>query len=145
MLKEKLLNDMKEAMKNKDTIRKNTIQLVRAAILNKEKEEQKELTDTEIEQIISKEIKKRNDTIGMLLEHNRETEIGDIQKEQDVLAEYLPKPLTPEELDRVVTKILAEGTFGPKQMGAVIKAIKEEVGTRAEGKMISELVKSKLK
>lgn len=145
MLKEKLLNDMKEAMKNKDTVRKNTIQLVRAAILNKEKEEQKELTDTEIEQIISKEIKKRNDTIGMLLEHNRETEIGDIQKEQDVLAEYLPKPLTPEELDRVVTKILAEGTFGPKQMGAVIKAIKEEVGTRAEGKMISELVKSKLK
>lgn len=145
MLKEKLLNDMKEAMKNKDTVRKNTIQLVRAAILNKEKEEQKELTDTEIEQIISKEIKKRNDTIGMLLEHNRETEIGDIQKEQDVLAEYLPKPLTPEELDRVVTKILAEGAFGPKQMGAVIKAVKEEVGTRAEGKMISELVKSKLK
>lgn len=145
MLKEKLLNDMKEAMKNKDTVRKNTIQLVRAAILNKEKEEQKELTDTEIEQIISKEIKKRNDTIGMLLEHNRETEIGDIQKEQNVLAEYLPKPLTPEELDRVVTKILAEGTFGPKQMGAVIKAVKEEVGTRAEGKMISELVKSKLK
>lgn len=145
MLKERLLNDMKEAMKNKDTIRKNTIQLVRAAILNKEKDEQKELTDTEIEQIISKEIKKRNDTIGMLLEHDRETEIGDIQKEQDVLAEYLPKPLTPEELDRVVTKILAEGTFGPKQMGAVIKAVKEEVGTRAEGKMISELVKSKLK
>ena len=145
MLKEKLLNDMKEAMKNKDTVRKNTIQLVRAAILNKEKEEQKELTDTVIEQIISKEIKKRNDTIGMLLEHNRETEIGDIQKEQDVLAEYLPKPLTPKELDRVVTKILAEGTFGPKQMGVVIKAVKEEVGTRAEGKMISELVKSKLK
>lgn len=145
MLKEKLLNDMKEAMKNKDTIRKNTIQLVRAAILNKEKDEQKELSDTEIEQIISKEIKKRNDTIGMLLEHNRETEIGDIQKEQDVLAEYLPKPLTPEELDRVVTKILAEGSFGPKQMGAVIKAVKEEVGTRAEGKMISELIKSKLK
>lgn len=145
MLKERLLNDMKEAMKNKDTIRKNTIQLVRAAILNKEKDEQKELSDTEIEQIISKEIKKRNDTIGMLLEHNRETEIGDIQKEQDVLAEYLPKPLTPEELDRVVTKILAEGSFGPKQMGAVIKAVKEEVGTRAEGKMISELVKSKLK
>lgn len=145
MLKERLLNDMKEAMKNKDTIRKNTIQLVRAAILNKEKDEQKELTDTEIEQIISKEIKKRNDTIGMLLEHARETEIGDIQKEQDVLAEYLPKPLTPEELDRVVTKILAEGAFGPKQMGAVIKAVKEEVGTRAEGKMISELVKSKLK
>lgn len=145
MLKERLLNDMKEAMKNKDVIRKNTIQLVRAAILNKEKDEQKELSDTEIEQIISKEIKKRNDTIGMLLEHNRETEIGDIQKEQDVLTEYLPKPLTPEELDRVVTKILAEGSFGPKQMGAVIKAVKEEVGTRAEGKMISELVKSKLK
>ena len=81
----------------------------------------------------------------MLLEHNRETEIGDIQKEQNVLAEYLPKPLTPEKLDRVVTKILAEGSFGPKQMGAVIKAVKEEVGTRAEGKMISELVKSKLK
>ena len=145
MLKEKLLNDMKEAMKNKDTVRKNTIQLVRAAILNKEKDKQKELSDTEIEQIISKEIKKRNDTIGMLLVHDRETEIGDIQKEQDVLAEYLPKPLTPEELDRVVTKILAEGTFGPKQMGAVIKAVKEEVGIRAEGKMISELVKSKLK
>lgn len=145
MLKERLLNDMKEAMKNKDTIRKNTIQLVRAAILNKEKDEQKELTDTEIEQIISKEIKKRNDTIGMLLVHDRETEIEDIQKEQDVLAEYLPKPLTPEELDRVVTKILAEGSFGPKQMGAAIKAIKEEIGTRAEGKMISELVKSKLK
>ena len=145
MLKERLLNDMKEAMKNKDTIRKNTIQLVRAAILNKEKDEQKELTDTEIEQIISKEIKKRNDTIGMLLVHDRETEIGDIQKEQDVLAEYLPKPLTPEELDKIVTKILAEGSFGPKQMGAVIKAVKEEVGTRAEGKMISELVKSKLK
>ena len=144
MLKERLLNDMKEAMKNKDTVRKNTIQLVRAAILNKEKDEQKELTDTEIEQIIQKQIKQRNDTIGMLLEHDRETEIADVQKEQEILSEYLPKPLTPEELDRIVTKVLAEGTFGPKQMGAVIKAVKEEVGTRAEGKAISEMVKEKL-
>ena len=56
----------------------------------------------------------------------------------------MPKPLTPEELDRIVTKVLAEGAFGPKQMGAVIKAVKEEVGTRAEGKVISELVKEKL-
>lgn len=144
MLKERLLNDMKEAMKNKDIVRKNTIQLVRAAILNKEKDEQKELTDTEIEKIIQKQIKQRNDTIAMLLEHDRETEIADIQKEQEILSEYLPKPLTPEELDHIVTKIIAEGAFGPKQMGAAIKAIKEEVGTRAEGKTISEMVKEKL-
>lgn len=144
MLKERLLNDMKEAMKNKDTIRKNTIQLVRAAILNKEKDIQKELTDTEIEEIISKEMKKRNDTIGMLLEHDRETEISDVQKEQEILSEYLPKPLNLEELDRIVTKIIANGAFGPTQMGAAIKAIKEEVGTRAEGKIISEMVKEKL-
>lgn len=145
MLKERLLNDMKEAMKNKNTVRKNTIQLVRADILNKEKELQKELSDTEIEQLIQKQIKQKNDTIGMLLEHNRETEIQDIQKEQEILSEYLPKQLTVEELDRVVTRVLADGSFGPKQFGAAIKAIKEEVGTRAEGKRISDLVKEKLK
>ena len=80
----------------------------------------------------------------MLLVHDRETEVADIQKEQEILSEYLPKPLTPEELDHIVTRVLAEGAFGPKQMGAVIKAVKEEVGTRAEGKAISELVKEKL-
>lgn len=145
MLKERLLNDMKEAMKNKDTVRKNTIQLVRAAILNKEKDLQKELSDSEIEQIIQKQIKQRTETIEMLLEHDRQTEIADIENEKNILSEYLPKPLSPKELEEIVTKVLAEGSFGPKQMGAVIKEVKDIAGTRAEGKMISDIVKEKLK
>lgn len=145
MIKEKLMNDFKDAMKNKDLIKKNTIQLVRAAILNKEKDLQKELDDSECEQVIAKQLKERNDTLAIYTEKCMVEKSVETQKEIDILKEYLPQPLSESELSEIIDEKINElGAVSIKDMGKVIKAVKENVGSRAEGKVISDMVKEKL-
>ncbi len=146
MIKEKLMNDFKESMKNKDLVRKNTIQLVRAAILNKEKDLQKELEDSECEQVIAKQVKERNDALAIYTEKCMVEKTVETQKEIDILKEYLPQPLSENELKDIVSEKIDELQAGSiKDMGKVIKAVKESVGTRADGKAISDMVKELLK
>ena len=145
MLKERLLNDFKESMKNKDIVKKNVIQLVRSAILNKEKDLQKELTDSECEQVIAAQIKQRTDALNIYNERNITNKADETQKEIDILKEYLPTQLTVEELTEIIERqIIEQNALSIKDMGKVIKAVKELVGTRAEGKLISDIVKEKL-
>ncbi len=146
MIKEKLMNDFKDAMKNKDLVKKNTIQLVRAAILNKEKDLQKELDDFECEQVIAKQLKERNDTLAIYTEKCMVEKSIETQKEIDILKEYLPQPLSKNELGEIIDNKISElGAVSIKDMGKVIKAVKECVGSRAEGKVVSDMVKEKLK
>lgn len=145
MIKEKLMNDFKNAMKNKDLVRKNTIQLVRAAILNKEKDLQKELDDSECEQVIAKQVKERNDALSIYTDKCMVEKTVETQKEIDILKEYLPQPLSEGELSEIVDNKISElGATNIKDMGKVIKTVKEIVGSRAEGKVISDMVKRKL-
>lgn len=145
MLKEKLLEDMKISMRDKNIVRKNVIQMVRAAILQVEKDKQIELTDEQIIDVIAKESKKRKDSLADYEKSGREELIKQINEEIEILAEYLPKPLSREELEGIIEEVIKNiGATTIKEMGAVMKAVKEKVGAAAEGKTINEIVKGKL-
>lgn len=145
MLKEKLLEDMKVSMRDKNVVRKNVIQMVRAAILQVEKDKQIELTDEQIIDVIAKESKKRKDSLADYGKSGREELIAQVNEEIEILAEYLPKPLSKEELEKVIEEVIvAVGATTMKEMGAVMKAVKEKVGASADGKTINEVVKELL-
>lgn len=145
MLKEKLLNELKNAMKDKNINRKNVIQMVRAAILQVEKDKQIELNDDEILQIIAKESKKRKDSIPDYEKGGRQDIVDQIKEEIEVLSEFLPKQLSPEELEEKIKVIIEKvGATSIKDMGKVMKTAKEELGATADGKSINEVVKKLL-
>ena len=145
MLKEKLLDDMKNAMKDKNVVRKNVIQMVRAAILQVEKDKQIELNDEQILEIIAKESKKRKDSLSDYEKSGREDLIAQINEEIEILSEYLPKPLSTEEIEKIVSEVISEvGATSMKEMGIVMKEAKAKIGPAADGKTINEIVKAKL-
>ena len=142
MWKEKLLDDLKAAMKDKDVVKKNTVQMVRAAVLQVEKDKQIELNDDQILEVIAKEFKKRNDSLADYEKSGREDLIAQIKEEMSVLEGYLPKKLSEEELTEKVKEIISEvGATSMKEMGLVMKTAKEKLGVPADGKMINEIVK----
>ena len=142
MLKEKLLEDLKNCMKEKNVVRKNVIQMVRAAILQVEKDKQITLDDNQIIDIIAKESKKRKDALGDYEKSGREDLINEIKEEIKVLAEYLPKQLSVEEVETIVKQVINEvGATSVKDMGRVMKVAKEKIGAASDGKTINEVVK----
>ena len=142
MLKEKLMEDLKESMKNKNTIRKNTIQMVRAAILQIEKDKGIEVEDNKILEIISKEVKTKKDVLKDFEKAERQDLIDQTNQEISVLQEYLPKQLSREEVKSEVEKIIAEiGATSMKDMGAIMKEAKAKMGASADGKTINEVAK----
>ena len=145
MLKEKLLEDLKECMKTKNTTRKNVIQMVRAAILQVEKDKQISLDDNQIIDIIAKESKKRKDSLADYEKSGREDLINEIKEEIEILAEYLPKQLSVEEIEEIVKQVISEeNATSMKDMGKVMKASKERIGAASDGKTINEVVKKLL-
>jgi uncharacterized protein YqeY len=145
-LKERLLDDMKSAMKNKDVIRKNTISMVRAAILQKEKDEKVELDDDGILGVIAKEAKQRKDSIPEFEKGNRPDLVEKINQEIQILMEYLPQQLTEEEIEELVIRTIREvGAENQTDMGKVMKALMPQVKGRADGKVVNMLVKKHLK
>lgn len=145
MLKEKLMNDLKSAMKEKDEIKKNTVQMIRAAILQIEKDKAIEVTDEMIVDIIAKEVKKRKDAQIEFEKGGREDLILQNKREIEILSEYLPKQLTSEEIEKIVEEVIKTvGATSLKDMGAVMKASKEKIGAAADGKSINEAVKKLL-
>ena len=142
MLKEKLLNDLKDAMKEKNELKKNTVQMVRAAILQVEKDKQVELDDNQIIDIIAKESKKRNDSLADYEKGGREDLVDQIKKEIEYLKVYLPKQLSVEEVENIVKEIITEiGAKDIKDMGKVMKVAKERIGASSDGKTINEATK----
>ena len=145
MLKERLLEDMKVSMREKNNVRKNVIQMVRAAILQVEKDKQIELNDEQIIEVIAKESKKRKDSLPDYEKSGREDLISQVNEEIEILAEYLPKPLSREELEKIIEEVISvTGATSIKEMGIVMKNVKEKVGAAADGKTINEIVKQKL-
>lgn len=142
MLKEQLLNDLKSAMKEKNELKKNTVQMVRAAILQVEKDKQIELNDNQIIDIIAKETKKRNDSIVDYEKGGREDLVEQIKQEVEYLKVYLPKQLSIEEVEKIVKDIIEEiGAKDIKDMGKVMKIAKEKIGASSDGKTINEVAK----
>lgn len=145
MLKEKLLEDLKNAMKEKNDLRKNVVQMVRAAILQVEKDKQIQVTEEQIIEIIAKEAKKRRDSLADYEKSGREDLISQIKEEIKILEEYLPEQLSKEEIEEKLKEIIQELNVSTmKDMGLVMKTAKEKLGASADGKTINEIAKQLL-
>ena len=142
MLKEKLMEDLKESMKTKDTVRKNAVQMVRASILQIEKDKGIEVEDEKIIDIIAKEVKTKKDALKDFEKAERQDLIDLTNREIEILQEYLPKQLSRDEVKVEVQKIITEiGATSMKDMGAIMKEAKAKMGASAEGKTINEVAK----
>lgn len=142
MLKEKLMEDLKASMRNKDEIRKNTVQMIRAAILQIEKDKGIEVEDDRILEIIAKEVKSKRDALKDFEKAEREDLIEQTNKEIEILQEYLPKQLSREEIKVELEKIISEvGATTMKDMGIIMKEAKSKMGASADGKTINEVAK----
>lgn len=145
MLKEKLLEDLKISMRDKNVIRKNTVQMIRAAILQIEKDSGEEVSDEKIIDIIAKEMKKKKDAMADFEKASRKDLIEQTKQEMTILEEYLPKQLTKEELKVEIAKVIeAVGATSMKDMGIVMKEAKARIGAGADGRTINEVVKELL-
>ena len=121
-LKEKLAEDLKSSMKNKDTVRKNTVQLVRTAILQVEKDNKVTLDDEDILEVIAKQLKQRKDSLPEYEKSGREDLISQLKQEMECLMEYLPKQLTEDELRPIVEEgVKAVGATSMKDMGRKLR------------------------
>lgn len=141
-LKERLLEDMKNAMKDKAVIKKNTVQIARAAILQVEKDNRITLDDDGILDIIAKEVKKRRDVLPDYEKSGRQDLIDSLKAQLDVLLQYLPQQLTEEELEVIVRQAVQDtGATSAKDMGRIMQLVLPQVKGRADGKMINGIVK----
>jgi uncharacterized protein YqeY len=141
-LKENLLSDMKVAMKEKDVLRKNTIQMVRGAILQKEKDTLKEVTEEQILDIIMQEIKKRKDALVDFEKGDRQDLAEAANIEITVLTGYLPKQLSDDEIFAIVRETITEvGAQSLKDMGKVMAAATPKVKGKADNGKVSGIVK----
>ena len=142
---EKITKDLTEAMKAKDTFRTSVLRMLKSTLKNEEINKKSPLTDDEVLEIIKKQVKTRKDSMNEYASYNRMDLADSLQKEIDILNEYLPEELSDEELEKIVketiTKVKAESI---KQMGMVIKTISSEYGARCDMAKVSKLDKEKL-
>ncbi len=144
-LKDQLMNDLKEAMKDKDVIRKNTVQMVRSAVLQFEKDNKTELDDNGVIEVIAKELKKRKDVLPEYEKSGRDDLVEGLNKEIETLLGYLPAQLSREELMEIVKEAIAEtGATSMKDMGKIMAAVMPKTKGRADGKEINAIVKEML-
>ena len=144
-MKDELLQDLKEAMKNKDTLRKDTITMLRAAILQVEKDSQKTLTDDEICAIVAKEVKKRKESVKEYEDAGRQDIADSLKQEVEILSKYLPEQLSQEEIVKLVEDAVKEsGAASPRDMGKVMSILRPKTAVKADGKLVSDIVKEKL-
>ncbi len=141
-LKEQLAQDLKSSMKNKETIRKNTVQMIRTAILQIEKDKKVTLEDEDILDVIAKQLKQRKDVLPEYEKSGREDLISQLKEEMDVLMGYLPKQLTDKELRPIVEAAVKEtGASSMRDMGKVMAAVMPQIKGRADGKAVNAIVK----
>lgn len=144
-MKEQLLQDLKEAMREKDTIKKDAITMLRASILQVEKDTQKTLNDDEICAIVAKEVKKRKESLKEYEEANREDIVESLKREIEVLSKYLPEQLTKEEIEKLVEQAIVESqATSMRDMGKVMSILRPKTAGKADGKLVSDIVKEKL-
>ncbi|NJD03266.1 MAG: GatB/YqeY domain-containing protein [Ruminiclostridium sp.] len=141
-LKERLLEDMKVAMRDKDVIKKNTVQMARAAILQVEKDSRVTLDDDGVLDIIAKEVKKRRESLPEFEKSGRQELIDNLKTEIEVLLQYLPQQLTGEELELIVRQAVQDtGASSVKDMGRIMQEVMPKVKGRADGRIINQIAK----
>ena len=144
-LKDQLDADLKAAMKDKDTLKLSVVRMLKSAIKYREIEVMKTLDDAGVQGVISSEIKRRRDSVEQYRHGGREDLASKEEGEIAILQAYLPAQLSSDELAKLVDSAIQRvGAQGPKDMGKVMKELLPEVQGKAEGKVVSELVKQKL-
>ena len=144
-LKEQLDADLKAAMRDKDALKLSVVRMLKSAVKYREIELMKPLDDAGVLAVIGSEIKRRRDSVEQYRAGNRQDLAEKEEAEIRILQGYLPQQLTEDELRAKVDAAVASvGAKGPKDMGAVMKALVPEVQGRAEGKTVSEMVKARL-
>ena len=145
-LKQQIISDMTAAMKAQDAARTSTLRMLKAAITNREKEGGGELTDEDVQKLLRSQMKQRRDSVEQFEKAGRQ-ELADKERaEISIIESYLPQAASQEEIDQAVSAAISEtGASSMKDMGAVMKAVMASLaGKNADGKMVSETVKSKL-
>jgi uncharacterized protein YqeY len=141
-IKERLLEDMKTAMREKDVIRKEVLQICRAGVLQVEKDSLKTLDEDGVLEVLSKEYRKRTETLAELAQSGREDVLSRIRAEMVVLEGYLPKPLTEAEIEQIVREaVVASGATSARDMGKVMPLIMPRVKGKADGRLVNTVVK----
>jgi hypothetical protein len=144
-LKDQLFNDLKQAMKDKDTIKKEIVQMVRAGVLQIEKDQKIEADDAVVTQVITKEIKKLSDVIPDFQKGGRDDLVEEAEKKITILKAYLPEQMSEDEIKEIVKTAVAEtGAASPKDMGKVMGAVTAKTKGRADNKLVSQLVREAL-
>jgi hypothetical protein len=144
-LKQKISEDMKDAMRAKDSARLGAIRLLQAAIKQREVDERIELTDADVISAIEKMLKQRRDSIAAFESANR-TDLADIEKfEVSVLQTYMPQQLSEEAISQIITQVIADtGAQGAKDMGKVVGLVRPLVAGVADMGKVSGMIKARL-
>lgn len=144
-LKEQIKHDIKEAMRAKETIRRDTLRNISAAIKQIEVDERIEVDDAIVEKILMKYAKQREDAIVQFRDAGRDDLVAKDEAELALVMSYLPEPMSDEELESILKEIIAStGASSMKDMGKVMGAAKGAVGSRADGGRINQVVKGLL-
>lgn len=146
-VKETLTNDLKDAMRQRDAVKRDTIRLLLSAIGYEEKAKRTDaLEDDAIIQVLSKQAQQRRDSIEAYRKGDRPDLVAKEEAELAIVTQYLPQPLTPDEVEAIVQSVIADtGATGPQDMGKVMGKIMPQVRGRADGKQVSALVSQTLR
>ena len=141
-LKEQLMQDYKDAMKNADVLKKNTVNMVRAAIKQYEVDKREELDDDGVIQILSKQVKMRKDALDDFEKAGRTDLLDSYKKEIEVLSKYLPEQLSADEIKKIVEETAADMgiTEGKQNMGKMMGAVMPKVKGVADGKDVRKVI-----
>lgn len=146
-LKEKLQSDLTQSMRDRDELRSGTIRMVLTAIKNEEVsgKEARELSDAEVITVLSREAKKRREAAEAYEQAGAKERAATEKAEGEIIATYLPAQLSESEIKDLISAAIAEtGASRPQQMGLVMKSIQPKIAGRADGGLVSSLVKAAL-
>ena len=144
-LNDRIMNDLKEAMKNKDSFKLSVIRMVKGAIQLEKINKKRDLTDEEVIDVISKQIKLRKDSINEFTKAGRNDLVENTQKEVEILNEYMPEQLSSEEVNKIIDEaFLKLNPTSSKDMGLIIKEVSPKVKGRTDMGEVSKIIKDKL-
>ena len=144
-LKEKLMDDLKTAMKEKDAVKKSVITLIRSAVKQYEVDNRVEADDEKVIEFISKQLKQRKDSLEEFKKAQRDDLVEQTGKEIEIITEYLPKQLEKEEVEKIVAETIQEiQASSLKDMGKLMSAVMPKLKGKADGKLVNEIARKLL-
>jgi uncharacterized protein YqeY len=144
-LNAQIKNDIKDAMRAKDTLKRDTLRNIQTVVKQIEVDERREVTDADMEAILMKYCKQREDAKAQFKDAGRDDLVANEDAELVIVKAYLPEPMTDEELETIIKEVIAKtGAASMKDMGKVMGMAKQSIGSKADGGRINACVKSLL-